>query len=205
MLKYIIKNLNDFSVQDYKESFSYMTSLRKEKVIRYKDDDTKKCTLAGELLVRQLLSDASGKTKESFIITANKNGKPFCKNQPDLFFNISHSNGMVAVVISDEEVGIDIEVVRPYSLALTKKICNDKELLYIFGHLPDDTELTQNASRETVRRFFEIWTAKEAYIKCIGTGITAFGKLKALLWNFPKIKVSTDDYVLHIVKASDIN
>lgn len=205
VFKYIVKNLRDFSVQDYKESFSYMTSLRKEKVIRYKDEDRKRCTLAGEYLVRQLLSDVSEKSKESFIISADKNGKLFCENQPDLYFNISHSNGMVAAVISDEEVGIDLEVIRPCSLALTKKICNEKELLYIFGHLPDETELTQNSSKETMRRFFEIWTAKEAYLKCIGTGLLSLSKLKSLSLDFPKTKVMRDDYVLHIVKISDIS
>ncbi len=200
MLKYIIKNLYDFSKQDYKESFSYMTSLRKEKVIRYKDEDTKKCTLAGELLVRQLLSDASGKAKESFIISADKNGKLFCENQPDLYFNISHSGGIVAAVISDQEVGVDIEVVRPITLKLAKRICNDKELSYIFGHIPDNSEYSQDASTDILHRFFEIWTAKEAYLKCIGTGITDLGKLKSLSLDFPKTKVETDEYVLHIAK-----
>lgn len=200
MLKYIVKNVNDFSVQDYKESFSYMSSLRKEKVVRYKDEDTKKCTLAGELLARQLLSDASGKAKESFIITADNNGKLFCENQPDLYFNISHSNGIVAAVISDEEVGIDIEVVRPVALKLAKKICNDEELSYIFGHTPENSKYCQDASTDTLLRFFEIWTAKEAYLKCIGTGITDLRKLKALSLDFPKTKIKTDKYVLHIVR-----
>lgn len=204
LLKYIIKNLSDFSVQDYKESFSYMTSLRKEKVIRYKDEHRKRCTLAGEFLIRQLLSDVSGKAKETFIISADKNGKLFCKNQPDLYFNISHSNDMVAAVISDEEVGIDLEVIRPYSLALTKKICNEKELLYIFGHLPYKTEPNQNVSKETMRRFFEVWTSKEAYFKCIGSGLPFLRKMKALSCNFPKKKIETEDYILHIVKISDI-
>lgn len=204
VLKYIIKNIYDFSKQDYKESFSYMTSLRKEKVIRYKNEDRKKCTLAGELLVRQLLSDASGKEKESFIISADKNGKLFCENQPDLYFNISHCGNIVTAVISDEEVGIDIEVIRPISLKLAKRICNDKELSYIFGHIPDNSEYTQDASTDTLHRFFEIWTAKEAYFKCIGTGITDLGKLKALSLNFQKTKAETDEYVLHIVKISDI-
>lgn len=205
VLKYIIKNLHDFSKQDYKESFSYMTSLRKEKVIRYKDEDRKKCTLAGEFLVRQLLSDTSGKTKESFIISADKNGKLFCENQHDLYFNISHSNGMVAAVISDEEVGIDLEVIRPYPLALTKKICNEEELLYIFGHLPDETEFTENASKDTLHRFFEVWTAKEAYLKCIGTGFSSLSKLKSLSLDFPKTKIKTEEYVIHIVKVSNIS
>ncbi len=204
VLKYIIKNLRDFSEEDYKESFSYMTSLRKEKVIRYKDEDRKKCTLAGEFLVRQLLSGASGKTKESFIISANKNGKLFCENHPDLYFNISHSTGMVAAVISDEEVGIDIEVVRPTALKLAKRICNNKELLYIYGHIPDNSEYSQDTSIDTLHRFFEIWTAKEAYFKCVGTGFSSLSKLKSLSLDFPKTKIATDEYVLHIVKTSDI-
>lgn len=204
VLKYEIKDVYEFTDKELEKYFSYMCDSRKIKVKELKNEHSKRCTIAGEIIARKLLSDVAGKTPEYFIITIDHNGKPQIKNHEGLFFNISHSENKIAVVVSDEEIGIDIEVMRPHSLRLTKKICNDKELLYIFGHLPDETDFTETASKETLHRFFEVWTAKEAYFKCIGTGLPSLRKMKALSRDFLKTKVATDEYVLHIVKISDI-
>ncbi len=204
MLKYEIKDVSEFTDEELEKYYIYMCDSRKAKVKELKNEHLKRCTIAGEIIVRKLLSDVTGKTTEYFIITIDCNGKPQIKNHDGLFFNISHSESKIAVVVSDEEIGIDIEVIRPYSLRLTKKICSEEELLYIFGHLPDETEFTENASMETLHRFFEIWTAKEAYFKCMGTGLPSLGKLKALSRGFPKTKIENSEYVLHIVKISDI-
>lgn len=204
MLKYEIKDVSEFTDEELEKYFSYMCDSRKAKVKKLKNEHSKRCTIAGEIIARKLLSDIAGKTPEYFIITIDCNGKPQIKNHEGLFFNISHSESKIAVVVSDEEIGIDIEVMRSYSLRLAKKICNEEELLYIFGYHPDETEFTENVSKETQHRFFEVWTAKEAYFKCIGTGLPSLRKMKALFWDFPKTKIENSEYVLHIVKISDI-
>ena len=204
MLKYEITDIFEFTDEELEKCFSYMCDSRKAKIKELKNELLKRRTIAGEIIVRKLLSDVARKTPEYFIITIDCNGKPQIKNHKGLFFNISHSESKIAVVVSDEEIGIDIEVMRLYSLRLAKKICNEEELLYIFGHYPDETDFTENASKETLHRFFEIWTAKEAYFKCIGTGIPSLGKMKALSCDFPKTKIENSEYVLHIVKISDI-
>ena len=204
MLKYEIKDLSEFTDEELEKYFSYMCDSRKAKVKELKNEHLKRCTIAGEIIARKLLSDVSGKTPEYFIITIDCNRKPQIRNYEGLFFNISHSESKIAVAVSNEEIGIDIEVMRPYSLRLAKKICNEEELLYIFGHLPDETEFTENANKDTLHRFFEIWTAKEAYFKCIGTGLPSLRKMKALSLDFPKTKIKNAEYVLQIVKISDI-
>ena len=204
MLKYEIKDISEFTDEELEKYFSYMCDSRKAKVKELKNEHLKRCTIAGEIIARKLLSDVSGKTPEYFIITIDCNRKPQIRNYEGLFFNISHSESKIAVAVSNEEIGIDIEVMRPYSLRLAKKICNEEELLYIFGHLPDETEFTENANKDTLHRFFEIWTAKEAYFKCIGTGLPSLRKMKALSLDFPKTKIKNAEYVLQIVKISDI-
>ena len=59
------------------------------------------------------------KTQEKFNIPIDRieyckteNGKPYIKNYPDYHFNISHSNGAVAIAFSDYPVGVDIEKIR---------------------------------------------------------------------------------------------
>lgn len=79
--------------------------------------------------------------------------KPLSK---DKFFNISHSKGVIALAISkDYPIGLDIEVLRDYKDDLAKYISNDEE----YKHIKDN------------KSFFEIWTAKEALVKCLGSGL----------------------------------
>lgn len=205
VLKYTVNDISDFSDEELKKCFFQMIPERMDKVRRYQNEIQKKCTIIGELSAKKLLSEASQKPIDSFEIFPDKNGKLKQNNHPGLFFNISHSETKVAVVVADEEVGIDIEVFRPIHLKLAKRICTDEELLYIFGHIPDEAEYLSNKNNDIIRRFLEIWTAKEAYFKCTGKGITDLGKTKSLSSDFNKIKIITDDYVLHIVKDSDIN
>ena len=84
----------------------------------------------------------------------SKDDKPLSS---DKYFNISHSGGVIALAISkDYPLGIDIEVIRDYKDDLAKYISNEEEYKYI----------TDNKS------FFEIWTSKEALVKCLGSGLS---------------------------------
>ena len=79
--------------------------------------------------------------------------KPLSK---DKFFNISHSKGVIALAISkDYPIGLDVELIRDYKDDLAKYISNDEEYKYIKDN----------------KSFFEIWTSKEALVKCLGNGL----------------------------------
>lgn len=189
MLLYSVKKLSEFSENDLRLCYECMCTKRKEQIRRYKNEKSKKSTLAGEWLARCMLADFLGKKPWEFKILPNESGKLYCENSGGVFFNISHSEELVAVAICDEEVGIDIEVFRPVSQKLIEKVCTKNEL----DHTSD-----------AMHHFFEIWTAKEAYFKCLGTGINNLTKFYSLDTEFPKIKKETNEYVLQIVKKSSI-
>lgn len=199
MLKYAVKDISNISDDQYAKSFSYMSNLRKRHTERIKNEVSKKSTLAGEWLVRTLLSEETGNMRESFVITYDEQGKPYLENMPDIFFNISHSKTKVAAVISDKNVGIDIELVRPVFLKLAPRVFNDRELIYIFDCEPDKINFDMIPDDALTRRFLEIWTLKEAYFKCLGTGITNFESMKIMKQNFEKIKIEEEAYIMHIV------
>jgi len=79
-------------------------------------------------------------------------GKPLSKSK---FFNISHSKGIVGLATTNNEVGLDIEVIRPVDKKLKDFVSNKDEKKYI----------------KNDENFFEIWTNKESLLKCIGSGI----------------------------------
>ena len=86
-----------------------------------------------------------------------KDGKPYAEGKA--CFNISHSGSFAAVAVSDSEVGIDIERIRDVNLGIAKKFSREEREYILSAENPQ-------------KAFFEIWTAKEAYLKKYGTGLT---------------------------------
>jgi 4'-phosphopantetheinyl transferase len=80
-------------------------------------------------------------------------------------FSLSHSESIAVVAVTvGARIGVDIEVERPRGRldALAARIL-DSETYADWLDLP---------ASEQLRSFLEQWTAKEAYLKAIGTGIT---------------------------------
>jgi len=111
--------------------------------------------LAGGLLLRYGLSrdDCCG-------IRYQQQGKPYVPS--GACFNLSHSGDIAALGISDSPIGIDIEQWRAADyLRLGKRIFHPHEL-----------ECFKNTGGDEAA-FFQLWTAKESYLKALGCGLTA--------------------------------
>ncbi|EGQ0296154.1 TPA: 4'-phosphopantetheinyl transferase superfamily protein [Staphylococcus pseudintermedius] len=93
-------------------------------------------------------------------ISRNIYGKPFLIDSSTKY-NLSHSNGVRVIIISDCEVGIDIEFCREleYVTIAQTFFCNS------------EYEYIKN-SKDIQKAFFRIWTLKEAYLKMNGIGLT---------------------------------
>ncbi len=85
-------------------------------------------------------------------------GKPYLPNG-ECYFSISHTDGWTYCAISDHEVGLDIEHVRPVSMNAVKRILSDSEL----------TEFYEDKYSHIA--FMKFWTLKEAYVKYTGKGL----------------------------------
>ncbi len=68
----------------------------------------------------------------------------------EVFFNLSHSHGVVMLGISHAPIGVDIEKIRPIDF---------KKFDFI--------------SAEDEEEFFEKWTERESYLKFTGEGLGA--------------------------------
>jgi len=82
----------------------------------------------------------------------NEFGKPICD---DKCFNVSHSHGVVVLVIDKVSIGVDIELIRPVEEDLKNFVTSIEEAAYA-----NDNET-----------FYQIWTNKEALVKADGHGI----------------------------------
>ena len=97
----------------------------------------------------------------------NEYGAPFIEEGP--YFSISHCKSGIAVAVSDQPIGIDIETIRPLKIELVKKTMNPIEQEVILANTQPDWAFTR------------LWTKKEAFLKLKGTGIIS--ELHAVLVN----------------------
>lgn len=153
----IIYKCNLFDIGDEKiaEWFNNMSEERQDEVAQIKNKHKKNLKIIADHLCRKAISDFCGVSPEEILFSKNSFGKPFAMNIP-VHFNVSHSGDMVVCAVSDREIGIDIEKIKPFNIKAASKFATDEECGYIGS--------TENG-------FFEIWTLKEAYFKCVGTGL----------------------------------
>ncbi len=150
-------SIADISDAELRESFFAMSRERQESTLRLQNKQKQKAKIAADRLCRLAISEFCGIEKNQIEIALTERGKPFAVNC-NVNFSISHSGDYVVCAVSDNEIGIDIEKTRPVNARTAERFACPDELDYINSE--------ENG-------FFKIWTLKEAYFKCIGTGLGA--------------------------------
>jgi len=104
-------------------------------------------------LLTHALETSLGLDIKSLKIEKNENGKWICD---DVYFSLSHGGDAVAVVISSNDVGIDIEPLSAIKNEnIAKRMLTEREFLEL-GWLSQD---------EKTEYILKKWTAKEAIFK----------------------------------------
>lgn len=123
--------------------------------------------LVTRALVRTVLSRYAAVRPSDWAFTAGAHGRPAISAPslaPLLEFNVSHSADLVMLgVTSDRVIGIDTESVDAREA--------DIDGLDRYFAPEESTALLALPERERRRRFFELWTLKESYIKARGMGL----------------------------------
>ena len=164
-------DIRTYTADDYLAAYKNLDETKRARVERTRQKKDRLRTVAADALARKMLGEAMGIAPEAVVFSYAENGKPSVTNAP-WSFSITHSDDLVAVAIHEGAVGIDVEHIREVSPRLAKKYFSDEENFYIFGHEAKDTDFEHMASTDIRMRFFEIWTAKEAFLKCIGEGLS---------------------------------
>jgi len=141
---------------------SFLPEWRMKQVMSYRyPSDRKLCALAYLLLVYALRKKGLFHSLPEFGFGTG--GKPFLKNYNGIYFNLSHCKNAVVCILSDKEVGIDVERVCEYDDELAQAICNNIEYQWINGF--PDLELK-------AKHFTGLLTRKESFVKWRGTGFS---------------------------------
>ena len=161
-MNWLFRSIDGFSSAQYDAVYGGLSASRKAHVDRMKNRDDRLRSVLAAALVNELLQaeKAVGARLET-----DGFGKPFL-NGSGLFVSISHCEQGVACAVSSSEVGIDLERIRPVRKALIEYVCLPCEKEYVFGGSQYECETVTDP--QTLLRFFEVWTAKEAYFKKCG-------------------------------------
>ena len=190
-------DINDCADEQFWYWYNLMSENKKSRVDKYRFEDAKKRTVFGEMLAKKAISQMCKINENEIVFVQHADSKPYAKDI-DVHFSISHSKDMVVCAVSEKPIGIDIEKIRPINLSIAKRVCTDDELLELFGRVPKEDDFGYTDNAQVLTSFFKLWCAKEAYVKCIGKGLSAGLKFT------PKCKcVVQDGYVVCIYEQQD--
>ena len=175
--------LNQITKEQYNNIYNSLSPSRLEHISRFKKEEDRKRSLAGEFLIKKILTEDFG--IKNPLISRNEKGQPTIENT-DIFISIAHSGDLAVAAADRKPIGIDAEKIKPRNLKLAEKICLPQEKEYIFS-----------SEDNILNRFYEIWTGKEAYFKKTGTGITDFMSVNVL--NLDRYIFTVKDYLIQII------
>jgi 4'-phosphopantetheinyl transferase len=154
------KNLQNF--------ISLLSESEKIKADRFKFPQHQRRYQAVHGILRIILARYLSLDPTQVNFTQSDRGKPYLTddcNSVNLQFNLSHSENMAILGINrDRSIGVDVETVRPME--------NSLQLAKRFFCASEYDLLTQAIPEERDKLFFQLWTAKEAYLKATGEGIS---------------------------------
>ncbi len=182
-MKLIIKNINNYKNEDsFAEAFEKLDESRKITVSKMKNEGAKLLSLAaGAALVEGM--EHFGISFDDVAVEIGKHGKPRFVRIDDKknaaagavlegeglpYFNLSHSGEIAVAAFGDRELGVDVEQVKERKISSVIKKLSPGEREYVLGGCTS----TDSVPEEAIRRFMEVWTLKESYLKCKGMGLT---------------------------------
>ena len=158
---YFLPASESIETSNFDVLLSVISEERRKRINAFHFDVDKKLSLYAELIVRFAACEMLNISNSDIIIDTNEYGKPFLKNYPNFYFNVSHTRNAVVVCVAAYPIGVDIERVKKAKPDIAKRFFTTDEQQYVF----EKNDLIDE-------RFFEIWTKKEAYIKCLGKGLS---------------------------------
>lgn len=156
---------------DWKAAAALLSDCERTRYERFRVDRDRHEYAVAHALLRTTLSEFGGLPPHAWRFDTGPNGKaavaPVVCPSP-LSFNLSHTHGLVACLVSSSPGGVDVGVD-------VERITRSADWRGIAGRYFSTAEILQidrALDRERPTRFFELWTLKEAFIKAVGVGLS---------------------------------
>jgi 4'-phosphopantetheinyl transferase len=147
---------------------TWLAAGERERLERFRVEDARTQFAIAHVLLRGVLSRYADVAPADWAFAAGPHGRPEIAAPRQwvgrLRFNLSHTRGLVACGVTlGRDLGVDVE--------RTDRVAHVESVARRF-FAPSEAELVLAAAEvERRRRFFELWTLKEAYVKARGLGL----------------------------------
>lgn len=155
MFKFYIVNAKQLD----KNEISFLRQERIEKANRFFFEKDRNLSLAAGIALKRAIEEKD-LDYANIRIGYGENGKPFLLDYPNIHFNLSHTEEYAIAVISDKQIGCDIEKIRKYDKGVAERCFSRQEIDYV------------ETSSDKDRSFTKVWTYKEGFLKAIGIGLS---------------------------------
>ena len=160
MAKLYLMDLQPYDSGSWRELLPELSLERQQKAITCRfDHDKARAAGAGWLLQYALLQEQIPRERQ--ILAKTDLGKPYLPEYPHVHISLSHSGRWVVCAVSQEPVGVDVELPR-CTLDIGRRFFQPEELAGL-------EQLPYAQCRKQLNR---LWTAKEAFVKALGGGLT---------------------------------
>lgn len=203
--------LHLFLLETEKASFDFASLLSKEELFRaekMRNEKRKKEFILSHSLLRLLRRKILNFENEE--ISYSEYGKPTLTNS-NFDFSISHADGLIAVVISDEpHVRVGVDVQKRFSNIKSEKqieerflknkdalISRESDLNIISKIYTEDGDMPITLKEKDKVDFLNFWTRAEAILKMSGVGFSAIGDIENI-----KAKVKSFEFFDYTVSVA---
>jgi 4'-phosphopantetheinyl transferase len=153
------------SAAEVNSCYGLLSNEEKERATGFRIERPRKDFVLTRGTLRLLLARYLGSAPEHVRLGSAANGKPFLEGEPDLCFNVSHTDGLALLGFAKRRaIGVDVE-------NLEREI--EAELLAERFFSERERQALRRFNGDELRAaFFRCWTRKEAYIKAKGDGLS---------------------------------
>ena len=144
----------------FESFYGLLSPERRKKTDALRRREDKARSLGAGLLLRAGFSRL-GINAEDEIFLVSEGGKPYLAHRDGLFFNLAHSGDRAMCVISDVEVGCDVELIGGGNERVAKRFFTEIENQWL------------ETCEDKASGFARIWTLRESVVKATGRGIAA--------------------------------
>lgn len=157
-----IRLIPGHTFEEFRGDFVHIEKTRLRRIVSFSNEIDSIRSIIGEIYIRKYVADHFGLKPRQISISTNAFGKPFIADLPDFHYNIAHSGDWIVVATGNMPLGVDVERIHSFEPFSLDCVFTPEERDYI----------TEGGDQSRVKRFFEMWTLKESFVKCLGVGFS---------------------------------
>lgn len=144
------------------ETIALLSGIEQARAERFHFEHDRHRWINGRAWVKQQLATHLQVPAPTLDFSTTAHGRPFLPDYPGTDFNLSHTGEWIALAIcpGNGRIGLDIETIDPTfpALEIAREFFLPEECLWL--------------SQGPIKRFFQLWTVKEALMKATGLGMS---------------------------------